>query len=70
MEEKAGLPGAELTYVGDNPLKDFDGALRRGWKCLRLRLRHQIHEAAETPLPVPEVRSTEELAEILLSQTP
>ena len=36
FEEQFHLPGAQLTYIGDNPHKDFIGARRRGWTTIRV----------------------------------
>lgn len=36
FEEKWELAGSQLTYVGDNPAKDFVGARKRGWLTVRV----------------------------------
>lgn len=41
-----GEPGGELTYVGDNPAKDFLAANELGWRTVRLRFPGQLHYAA------------------------
>ena len=65
LEESLGLSGAALTYVGDNPTKDFIGAQARGWACARLRVPGQLHTRLKTPEGVAEVDSVAELQALL-----
>ena len=44
-----GLAPAALTYVGDNPAKDFVTARALGWQTVRLRHPAQLRHAAEPP---------------------
>lgn len=44
-----GLAPGALTYVGDNPVKDFFAPRRLGWSTVRLRLSGQLHAHAEGP---------------------
>lgn len=37
IERALGLKPADLTYIGDNPLKDFVTARRRGWHTIRIQ---------------------------------
>lgn len=37
IERALGLNPADLTYIGDNPLKDFVTARRRGWHTIRIQ---------------------------------
>ncbi|WP_419523252.1 HAD family hydrolase [Lentibacter algarum] len=68
VAKRAELSGANLLYVGDNPLKDFEGAIREGWQCVRLRLDGQLHAHRPTPKNVKETRSVAALAELLLGR--
>ena len=70
LEKETGLTGHQLTYIGDNPQKDFQGALERGWTCVRLRIKYQLHEAVETPAPVLEAGSIAELSGTLRQLLP
>jgi putative hydrolase of the HAD superfamily len=36
FEQRFGLAGGQLMYVGDNPAKDFMGANERGWRTVRV----------------------------------
>ncbi len=36
FEERFALPGAQLAYIGDNPLKDFRGANQCRWLTIRV----------------------------------
>ena len=51
MARALGLPHDRLTYVGDNPLKDFVTARRLGWRTIRLRHPSQLRAATEPPDP-------------------
>ena len=46
------LPHPELAYVADNPLKDFRGPRRLGWRTIRLRLPPQLRQAID---PIDEI---------------
>lgn len=56
IENRTGLHGNDLIYVGDNPSKDFDAPLELGWRTLRVRQKNSLHEALPTPSGVPECR--------------
>lgn len=43
------LPPAELSYVADNPEKDFAGPRTLGWLTVRLRQADQLRHALEPP---------------------
>jgi putative hydrolase of the HAD superfamily len=62
LEERADLEGPAMMYIGDNPTKDFDGALARGWKAVRLRLPDQLHHEQPTPPGVTEVDAVSKVA--------
>lgn len=47
LQEWMGLPPHKCLYVGDNPQKDFDGARKLGWHCLRIRRREGRYAALE-----------------------
>ena len=66
IEQRAGLPGSALTYIGDNVKKDFIGARARGWRALRLRLDGQLRCDLPTPDGVTELGSVDALAALLL----
>ncbi|QIK64969.1 HAD family hydrolase [Nocardioides sp. HDW12B] len=59
VELALGLSGPDLVYVADNPHKDFDGPLARGWRVLRVRRPESLHESADSPRGVGEVSSLE-----------
>jgi putative hydrolase of the HAD superfamily len=64
VESRLGLPGQDLVYVGDNPLKDFVGARARGWRSVRIRRPNTLHfrlEAAPDHEPDLELTSFAEL---------
>ena len=44
-----GIPHAELSYVADNPEKDFAGPRRLGWLTIRIRQPEQLRFAVEAP---------------------
>lgn len=65
-----GLPPENLTYIGDNPSKDFHAPAQLGWQSVRLRLSEQLrfdHDYGEHR-PTKEVTSVAELREFLLAQ--
>jgi putative hydrolase of the HAD superfamily len=43
IEERLGSAGPACCYVGDNPLKDFQGPARLGWRTLRVRRPQGLH---------------------------
>ncbi|MBN2644199.1 MAG: HAD family hydrolase [Desulfuromonadaceae bacterium] len=47
FEERFGLKGRQLVYIGDNPHKDFSGARERGWRTIRVL----TGEHADSPCP-------------------
>lgn len=55
------LTGPALTYVADNPLKDFAAPRSLGWHCIRIRLEGSQHQALETPPGVAEILALSEL---------
>lgn len=70
IERTSGLSGRSLTYVGDNPAKDFIGPNRLGWTTVRLRLEGQLLAGADPsePLAAPTVTvdSLEGLVDLLV----
>ena len=48
---RAGLPGQEVVYVGDNPAKDFAGARLSGIRTVRIRRPDGIHRDLEPAGP-------------------
>ena len=52
------IPHEKLTYLADNPLKDFVGPNRLGWQTIRLRdpgqLRYEIEPENEEYAPARE----------------
>jgi putative hydrolase of the HAD superfamily len=66
VEDASGLSSNALTYVGDNAVKDFVGASKRGWQCVRLRMDGQLRVSAETPPGVLEVLDISSLSSALL----
>lgn len=65
IEETWGLPGSDLTYVGDNPAKDFVTARRRGWLTVRVRRAGQLHLAVEATDEYRADHEVTDLAELL-----
>ncbi len=47
IQEHVGRPHETLTYIGDNPAKDFIGARKLGWKTIRLRRPGGLHADVE-----------------------
>ncbi|HEY3782754.1 MAG TPA: HAD family hydrolase [Fimbriimonadaceae bacterium] len=47
IEKMWGLSGRRLTYVADNPAKDFASPKRLGWNTVRLRCEGQLHYEIE-----------------------
>lgn len=43
MEERTGVSGGALTYLGDNPAKDFIAPAARGWHTVRVRRPEGLH---------------------------
>jgi putative hydrolase of the HAD superfamily len=67
VEDASGLSSNALTYVGDNAVKDFVGATKRGWHCVRLRMDGQLRVSVDTPSGVLEVLDIPSLSSALLS---
>jgi len=72
VSEGFGCEARACVYIGDNPAKDFLAPRRLGWETVRLRLRNQLHEAAEpsSPEAAPQIecRSVAELRSTLLTR--
>lgn len=45
MEEATGLTGRALTYVADNPIKDFITPRRMGWQTVMIARPQRIHRS-------------------------
>jgi putative hydrolase of the HAD superfamily len=69
-----GLPNEMLTYVGDNPEKDFVTPRRLGWHTVRLRMPEQLrsHQQAQEPCmeAAVEIASLQELSRVLRKRQP
>ena len=50
IQSRLGLAPEFLTYVGDNPTKDFKGARDAGWRSIRVRRHGTLHHFDE-PAP-------------------
>ena len=64
FEKLALLVGARyrrLTYVGDNPARDIAAPLQLGWRTIRIRRAHSLHEQTRTPGGVDEITSFDQL---------
>jgi putative hydrolase of the HAD superfamily len=48
VEQRLGLRGPQLVYVGDNPRKDFQAPRQLGWHSIRVERAGGIHSAAPT----------------------
>lgn len=44
IQRRWGIAPAALAYVGDNPLKDFAAPHRLGWRTVRVRRQHGLHQ--------------------------
>ena len=44
VEQTIGLTGGQLTYVADNPAKDFQAPHAMGWRTIRVRRQGGLHE--------------------------
>jgi putative hydrolase of the HAD superfamily len=47
VERLLGLPATELTYIADNPRKDFIAPRRRGWHTIRIRRPYGEHSGRD-----------------------
>jgi len=60
IEGATGCRGTECAYVADNPLKDFGGPARLGWRRVRVRRAGGLHQAlpsgADVEHEVPSLR--------------
>jgi putative hydrolase of the HAD superfamily len=63
-----GLPPSALSYVADNPEKDFRGPNTLGWTSIRLRdprqLRHELEPTSAADKPALEIHSPSELLDL------
>lgn len=49
VEARTGARRTECLYVGDNPAKDFQGPLARGWRTALIRRAGGLHVSSPTP---------------------
>lgn len=49
VERALGLPPDQLTYIADNPRKDFIAPHRRGWRTIRIRRPLGEHSGRDDP---------------------
>jgi FMN phosphatase YigB (HAD superfamily) len=61
--EQAGVPAADIAYVGDRVDNDVVPALAAGMTAVRVR--RGAHAADDTPAGVPEIESLVELPDVL-----
>ena len=61
LEERLGVEGRNCVYVADNPIKDFEGPLQRGWCPLRFRHPLGLHAGLPARKGVEEVGGIAEL---------
>lgn len=70
LSETLGIEQKALTYIGDNPAKDFIAPNRQGWRTIRIRMEGQLHEwdepADTEAAPGEDVYSVEALSRLLL----
>lgn len=66
IERHYDLPGSSFVYLGDNPVKDFQGPQELGWQTLRVRRPGSLHHTVSTPAGVPEVVDLVAAAEAVL----
>jgi putative hydrolase of the HAD superfamily len=48
VEQRLGLRGSQLVYVGDNPRKDFQAPRQLGWHSVRVEREEGIYSAVPT----------------------
>jgi putative hydrolase of the HAD superfamily len=53
VEQALGLRPDQLTYIADNPAKDFAAPRRRGWKTIRIRRPLGEHSGRDDPSDCP-----------------
>lgn len=60
VEDATGCSGDECLYVADNPLKDFEGPKRLGWRAVRVRRKGGFHadlpSGSDVDLELPDLR--------------
>jgi len=62
MSIRGDMPPECCTYIGDNPLKDFDAPFKLGWSpSIRLRRKGSLHYPLPTPHHCIELKSLEEI---------
>lgn len=57
VEQHFGTSTDSLIYIADNPAKDFQGPLERGWRSVRIRRPLSLHFGAGTPAFISELPS-------------
>jgi len=57
LAQRVGGRFQRLTYVGDNPARDLAAPLHLGWRAVRIRRPNSLHEHAESPSGVREIKS-------------
>jgi putative hydrolase of the HAD superfamily len=55
LERETGFSEGSCVYIGDNPIKDFDGPSLLGWQVLRFRPAGGVYSHLDTPARIPEV---------------
>lgn len=61
IEDLTGLSEGQLTYVADNPLKDWPATEHRGWSLIRVRMPDSLHAAVPTPAGAAEISDLVEI---------
>lgn len=59
LQKLFGTASENCTYVGDNPIKDFEAPLYLGWHVVRIRPAQGVYRHITTPEGVPEFESIE-----------
>ena len=62
VEKQWSVRTEQLSYIADNPSKDFLAPLALGWRCARVRRKGSLHEDLRTPQGVREVMNLHDLA--------
>jgi len=65
VEELVAKSGKELTYVGDNPEKDWPACKQLKWNFVRIRQPGSLHFSEATPEEIVEVSRFSELISLL-----
>ena len=63
------LPAAEIVYVGDNPVKDFQAPRQLGMKCLRVDNPEGLYAREDDDQSIPRAASAADILSLLADET-